>query len=101
MLQNFHRGPSPPAFDPPDQFQKLARRLGVSLRGGCEHRSDQGLHRRYLRDLVAFSNRDRSSGFVQGHGAQAIANSAAQPETRLATRDGARSEAYLVGASKR
>ena len=40
ILQNFHRSPSPPTFGPRDHLQKLASRLGVSLRGSSEHRSN-------------------------------------------------------------
>src|SRR5260370_40774733 len=38
-FQNFQRSPSPPTFGPRDHLQKLASRLGVSLRSRSEHRS--------------------------------------------------------------
>src|SRR6516165_1253230 len=50
----------------------------ASPRSSSEHRSKEGLHRRYLCDLVAFLHRDGSPRFVQGHGGQAVSNSAAQ-----------------------
>lgn len=47
MLQIFQRRPSPSAFGPRDHLQKLASRLGVSLRRRSEHGSKEDLHRRY------------------------------------------------------
>src|ERR1700730_5124877 len=77
VLQNFLRESRTGAFGARDHLQELASRLGIPLRRGPEHASNQGLHRRHFSDLVAFANRDLSRRLIQSDDVQTILNSAA------------------------